>query len=78
MYQCTYDWHVEFEWDGGKAASNLKKHDVDFAAAVAVLFDEMAITIRDDTMDEESVSLLSEYTPSAGCLWWCIPGAGRS
>ena len=44
---------MEFEWDGDKAATNLKKHEVDFADAVAVLFDEMSITIRDETPDEE-------------------------
>jgi len=44
---------VEFEWDSQKAISNLKKHGVDFAEAVAVLEDEMAITIPDNYPDEE-------------------------
>jgi hypothetical protein len=30
---------VQYEWDNGKAAANLRKHGVDFADAVAVLED---------------------------------------
>jgi uncharacterized DUF497 family protein len=41
------------EWDPGKAASNLKKHRVDFADAATVLYDEHALTIRDDGEEEE-------------------------
>ena len=41
------------EWDGRKAAANLKKHGVDFADAVTVLYDERAITIRDNESGEE-------------------------
>ncbi len=44
---------MELEWDSKKAISNLKKHGVDFADAVAVLEDERAITIPDDYPDEE-------------------------
>ena len=44
---------MELEWDVKKAASNLKRHGVDFADAATVLFDDMAITIRDDSVDEE-------------------------
>jgi uncharacterized DUF497 family protein len=43
---------VNVEWDADKAASNLKKHGVDFADAATVLFDDRAITIRDDFVDE--------------------------
>jgi uncharacterized protein len=41
------------EWDTRKAASNLRKHGVQFADAVAVLEDDCAITLPDDTHDEE-------------------------
>jgi uncharacterized DUF497 family protein len=41
------------EWDPRKAASNLKKHRVDFADAATVLYDESALTIRDDYEEEE-------------------------
>lgn len=44
---------VEVEWDSDKAASNLKNHGVDFADAATVLLDDVAITIRDDFVDEE-------------------------
>jgi hypothetical protein len=42
-----------FEWDPGKAASNVAKHGVDFADVIPVFFDEMAITIPDEHSDEE-------------------------
>jgi hypothetical protein len=38
---------VEFEWDERKAVANLKKHDIDFADAALVLFDDLALTTRD-------------------------------
>ncbi len=44
---------VEFEWDAQKARSNLRKHGVDFADCVSVFFDDLAITIEDDSSDEE-------------------------
>jgi uncharacterized protein len=37
-----------FEWDPNKARSNLRKHGIDFADAVAAFEDERAITIRDE------------------------------
>jgi uncharacterized DUF497 family protein len=45
--------NVEVQWDAKKAASNLKNHGVDFADAAVVLLDDMALTIRDDSVDEE-------------------------
>ena len=44
---------MEFEWDPSKAASNLRKHGVDFADAVAVWNDDRAISIHDEHPDEE-------------------------
>jgi len=44
---------VKFEWDPQKAKSNLRKHGVDFADCVSVLFDDHAITIKDDSSEEE-------------------------
>jgi uncharacterized protein len=38
---------VEFEWDERKAVANLKKHEVDFADAALVLFDDLALTTPD-------------------------------
>ena len=48
MYVCTYTRSVECEWDRRKAASNLRKHGVDFADAALVLHDDLALTVRDD------------------------------
>jgi uncharacterized protein len=42
-----------FEWDPSKAASNFRKHGVEFADAVSVLEDDYAVTIADDSADEE-------------------------
>jgi len=44
---------VEVEWDRRKAASNRRKHGVDFADAVSVLEDPFAVTIEDDSSEEE-------------------------
>jgi uncharacterized DUF497 family protein len=44
---------VDAEWDPRKAAANVKKHGVDFADAATALYDERAITIRDDDEEEE-------------------------
>jgi uncharacterized DUF497 family protein len=44
----------DVEWDPRKAAANVKKHGVDFADAATVLYDERAITIRDDDDDESA------------------------
>jgi uncharacterized DUF497 family protein len=38
---------VEFEWDEGKAAANLKRHSVDLADAALVLYDDLALTTQD-------------------------------
>lgn len=42
-----------FLWDPVKAALNLHKHGVDFADAVAVLEDTLAITMADPDADGE-------------------------
>ena len=41
------------EWDTAKAKANLRKHGVRFADAVTALEDERAISIRDETLEEE-------------------------
>ena len=38
---------MEFEWDNGKAAKNLKKHGVSFREAASVFGDPLAITFDD-------------------------------
>ncbi len=44
---------MNFQWDPDKAEKNLKKHRVDFADAVAVFEDEMALTIEDPDAEGE-------------------------
>lgn len=44
---------MTYQWDPNKANSNLRKHLVRFADAVAVFEDEFAVTIEDDDTSEE-------------------------
>ena len=44
---------MKYQWDKTKATSNLKKHGIEFADAVSVFSDELAITIPDNRFDEE-------------------------
>ena len=44
---------MDCEWDEAKAASNLQKHDVDFADAAGVFDDPFALSMPDDDADEE-------------------------
>lgn len=44
---------MRYQWDRNKALTNLNKHGVDFADAVSVFFDELAITIFDARFEEE-------------------------
>jgi len=44
---------MHFEWSRAKAAANKLKHRVDFADAVTVLEDPLALTITDDAGSEE-------------------------
>jgi uncharacterized DUF497 family protein len=51
---------VEYEWDDRKARSNLEKHGVDFADAVSILEDELALTIPDDEATERRFISIGE------------------
>ncbi len=42
-----------FQWDAAKARANLLKHGVDFADAVGVFDDPLALTARDPALTEE-------------------------
>ena len=44
---------MEYQWDAKKAASNLRKHGIDFADAVSVLEDDWALTIKEHFVDGE-------------------------
>jgi len=44
---------VSYEWDPAKARANFAKHGVRFADAVTVFEDDLALTMRDPSSDEE-------------------------
>ncbi|NEP14840.1 MAG: BrnT family toxin [Symploca sp. SIO2C1] len=44
---------MTYQWNRDKAATNLRKHGIDFADAVSVFSDDLAITISDERFDEE-------------------------
>ena len=44
---------MKYQWDKNKAVSNLQKHGIEFADAVAVFSDDLAITIPDNRFDED-------------------------
>jgi uncharacterized DUF497 family protein len=41
------------EWDSAKATSNFRRHGVRFADAVSAMEDERAISVRDESEEEE-------------------------
>ncbi|MCX6593368.1 MAG: BrnT family toxin [Acidobacteria bacterium] len=57
---------MEFEWDAGKAASNLEKHGVDFAAAITVFADPLEVTIADPDHSFEEFRFVSMGQSEAG------------
>jgi uncharacterized protein len=57
-----------YQWDNDKAAANVNKHGIDFADAVSVFSDDLAVTISDKRFDEERFISIES-------LWWCIHGA---
>jgi uncharacterized DUF497 family protein len=44
---------MKYQWDKNKAASNLQKHGIEFADAVSVFSDDLAITIPDNRFAED-------------------------
>ncbi len=44
---------MSYEWDPAKARANFAKHGVRFADAVTVFEDDLALTMRDPSSDEE-------------------------
>jgi uncharacterized protein len=52
--------HVQYEWDNGKAAENLRKHGVDFADAIAALEDANRLEEIDTrfTYGEERIQVI--------------------
>ena len=60
MHKCAYIDLDRVVWDPAKAASNLRKHGIRFAAAVTVLQDELAITVWDEGPDEDRYVTMGE------------------
>lgn len=50
---------MEFEWDAGKAADNLKKHGVGFPEATTVFGDPLEMTMADPDHSEGEARYLS-------------------
>ncbi|AFZ43971.1 protein of unknown function DUF497 [Halothece sp. PCC 7418] len=44
---------MKYQWDNNKATGNLRKHGIDFADAVSIFKDDLAITIFDERFEEE-------------------------
>jgi hypothetical protein len=44
---------MNYQWDPHKARVNQHKHGIDFADAVAVLEDDLALTIPEDSTEED-------------------------
>ena len=59
---------MRFEWDGRKAASNLKKHRVSFDEAVTVFYDPLAATFGDPDHSREENRLITVGYSARGRL----------
>jgi uncharacterized DUF497 family protein len=44
---------MAYQWNRDKAIANFRKHGIDFADAVSIFSDELAITIPDERFEEE-------------------------
>jgi len=44
---------MAYQWNRDKATANLRNHGIDFADAISVFSDDLAITIPDERSDEE-------------------------
>jgi uncharacterized protein len=54
---------MRFEWDGRKAAFNLRKHGVSFEEAVTVFYDPLSATLPDpDHSDDEDRLITIGYS----------------
>jgi uncharacterized DUF497 family protein len=59
---------MEFEWDAGKAESNLAKHGVDVSEAATVFGDPLAITYHDPEHSDLEERFITFGTTAAGRL----------
>ena len=59
---------MEFEWDGNKAATNLRKHGVSFEEASSVFGDPLTITFQDPAHSAAEHRFLAFGVSSRGIL----------
>ena len=57
---------MEFQWDRGKAAANLKRHRVSFHEAAAVLEDPLSTTFPDEAHSEAELRFLTIGAATGG------------
>ncbi len=57
---------MEFEWDVGKASSNLAKHGISFAEATTVFGDPLELTIPDPLHSDAEPRFVSVGLSEAG------------
>ena len=43
---------MNYQWNDNKAKTNLKKHSIDFADAVTIFGDDLAVTVEDNNPHE--------------------------
>ena len=78
LYDCAYSGSVEIEWDAKKAASNLRKHGIDFADAALVFEDDLALPGQTCAPSTRSASSPWNAIPKAGSWSWATPGEGSA
>jgi uncharacterized protein len=44
---------MAYQWDREKASTNFSKHGIDFADAVSVFSDDLAVTLTDQRFEED-------------------------
>ena len=59
---------MEFEWDSGKAATNLRKQAVSFPEAATVLTDRLSVTVPDPDHSEGEDRYITIGTSGRGRL----------
>ena len=59
---------LEFEWDPGKAESNVSKHRVTFEEAATVLGDPLSMTVYDPDHSQDEDRYITMGTSSGGRL----------
>ena len=59
---------IKFEWHSGKAATNLKKHQVSFVEAQTVFYDDFAVQFFDEEHSGEEERFTLARRNASSCL----------